>query len=374
MRSLLRLPSSALTPPLFALAVVVAPALPAASADDGCGSVDASTLPKGFEQKGVPTGEIRRAHTTMGSTIALGVSGVACDVATQAFTEVFDEYSRVEKLVDPNGDAGLGAVNKGAGKAPVVVDPELFALVELALDFARETSGAFDPTFAALDGVWVFPKPGESVEVPDGTTRVPDVATVEALRQKVGYKKVELDRDARTVFLPEEGMKLSLGGIAMGYATDNAVRLLRRRGVAHFIVRTASEIYISGDPGGGARKLVVPGTDAHSPIARVALDEAALNISRDSDRSFVEGGVRYHHIIDPRTGFPAHHVRQVALIARDAATADALSTGIFVLGPEKGLELVERWPGVDALIVDSAGRVHVSSGIEGLELLPQRRR
>jgi thiamine biosynthesis lipoprotein len=139
-------------------------------------------------------------------------------------------------------------------------------------------------------------------------------------------------------------------------------------------VRTSSEIYISGDPGGGARKLAIPGTDGHAPIARVVLDEAALNISRDSDRYFEEGGVRYHHIIDPRTGFPAHHVRQVALIARDAATADALSTGIFVLGAEKGLALVERWKGVEALVVDSEGRVWMSSGVEGVELIGARRR
>jgi thiamine biosynthesis lipoprotein len=345
-----------------------------AAAGDDCASLDVSALPPSFEARGVPTGEIRRAHTTMGSTIALGVSGVACDVATAAFAEVFAEYSRVESLVATDGEHGLGAVNRAAGRDPVVVDPELFALVELALDFARETRGAFDPTFAALDGVWKFPKAGETREVPAGETRVPDVATVDSLRRLVDYKKVVLDGDARSVFLPESGMRLSLGGIAMGYATDNAVRLLRRRGVAHFIVRTSSEIYISGDPGGGARKLAIPGTDGNAPIARVPLDEAALNISRDSDRFFEEGGVRYHHIIDPRTGFPAHHVRQVALIARDAATADALSTGIFVLGPREGLALVERWAGVDAIIIDSEGRVWVSSGVDGVELMGTRRR
>jgi thiamine biosynthesis lipoprotein len=341
---------------------------------DDCATLDESALPAGFEAKGVPTGEIRRAHTTMGSTIALGVSGVTCDVATAAFNEVFQEYTRVEALVAPDGEGGLGSVNRGAGGAPVVVDPELFALVELALDFARETRGAFDPTFAALDGVWKFPKAGETRQVPAGETRVPDAATVDNLRRLVDYKKVVLDRDARSIALPEVGMRLSLGGIAMGYATDNAVRLLRRRGIAHFIVRTSSEIYISGDPGGGARKLAIPGTDGHAPIARVALDESALNISRDSDRYFDEGGVRYHHIIDPRTGFPAHHVREVALMARDAATADALSTGIFVLGAKEGLALVERWAGVEAIIVDSEGRVWMSSGLDGVEIMSTRKR
>lgn len=325
---------------------------------------NAEALPEGAEGADVPAGSIRQARTTMGTKLQLGASGVPCEKASEAFAAVFAEFDRLEKLTSgSHPESEVRKINAMAGKEPVVVDPELFGIVEMALGFAEMSAGAFDPTFAAMDGVWKF----ETDKT--GSGQVPDAAMIEQRRQKVSHQNVVIDVEKHSVQLKEEGMRLSLGGIAKGYATDNAVKILRDQGVEHFIIRSGGDMFIEGDPGGQGRRIGVPDPREAKPFALVEVNGRAFNISRDVDRSFVKEGVRYHHIIDPRTGYPAHVSRTVAVMAQDAATADALSTAIFVLGPGPGLELAERRRGVEAIIVDADNRVHMTSGFgPGLEL------
>lgn len=340
---------------LVPLGALVALALSTAVQANECIAVpDSATLPTSYAAVDVPEGAIRRAQTTMGTALSLGASNVDCQVATKAFAEVYLEYDRLERLTSTkNAASDLSRINAAAGRAPVQVAPEVFALVELALGFAEKSGGAFDPTFAAMDGVWSF-EDGAKVAPTD------DIATA---RSFVNYRNVVLNKEAQTIFLKRLGMRLSLGGIAKGYATDNAVTILKRHGLKDFIIRSGGEVFIMGNPGGADRRVGIPKPRDTGTLAQVALSGRALNISRDMEKSFVDGGVRYHHIIDPRTGYPAHHVREVALVADRAATADALSTAVFVLGPVRGLELVEETPGAEALIVDSEHRVHLSSGM-----------
>ncbi len=325
---------------------------------------NAEALPEGAEGADVPAGSIRQARTTMGTNLQLGASGVTCEQASEAFAAVFAEFDRLERLTSSSHpDSEVRKINAMAGKEPVVVDKELFGIIQLALGFAEMSAGAFDPTFAAMDGVWKF----ESDKA--GSGQVPDPTVIEQRRQKVSFQNVVLDPAQTTVMLKEEGMVLSLGGIAKGYATDNAVKILRAQGVPHFIIRSGGDMFIEGDPGGKGRRIGIPDPRGDRPFALVEVKGRAFNISRDADKSFVKDGVRYHHIIDPRTGYPAHVARTVAVMANDAATADALSTAIFVLGPGPGLELAERRRGVEAIIVDADNRVHMTSGFgPGLEL------
>lgn len=340
---------------LARLAVLFTAAIGGAAHANECIAVpDGAALPSSFAAVDVPEGAIRRAQTTMGTALSLGASNVDCEVATKAFAEVYLEYDRLERLTSTKNPASdLSRVNASAGKAPVKVAPEVFALVELALDFAKKSGGAFDPTFAAMDGVWSFE---------DGA-KVAPAHDITMARSFVNHSHVVLDKDAQTIFLKKLGMRLSLGGIAKGYATDNAVTILKRHGLKDFIIRSGGEVFIFGNPGGDERRVGIPKPRGTGTLAQVSLSGRALNISRDIEKSFVDDGVRYHHIIDPRTGYPAHHVREVALVADRAATADALSTAVFVLGPTRGLELVEGTPGVEALIVDSEHRMHLSSGM-----------
>lgn len=401
------------------LSALLAAPSPALAQTDVCQPGDAVPLPEGLQATDVPSGSIRRAETAMGTTLALGASGIPCEEATAAFSEVFAEFHRVEAMVSlDHPDSELAKVNAAAGGEPVVVGDELFRLLQWAIAIAEDSGGAFDPTFAAMDGLWKFenrtapaapapqntppdavPAPGpatpaateagaENSPTPaspaavtpaaDGaaaegavaapappatpTSRVPDDAEIAERLKLVDYRQVVLDPLKNTVQLKQAGMVLSLGGVAKGYATDRAVQLLRRRGVPSFIIRSGGEIFIEGDPGGGARRIGVPDPRGRGAFALVEVRGKALNISSDARRFFVEDGVRYHHIIDPRTGKPSTAARTVAVTALDATTADALSTAVFVLGPEAGLKLVEETADAEAIVIGGDNSVHVSSG------------
>jgi thiamine biosynthesis lipoprotein len=384
-----------LRPALFLLAL--AALSPAASAQtEVCQPGEAIPLPEGLQATDVPSGSIRRAETAMGTTLALGASGIPCEEATAAFAEVFAEFHRVEVMVSlDHPDSELAKVNAAAGQEPVVVGDELFRLIQWAVAMAEDSGGAFDPTFAAMDGLWRFETrtpPAAEPEVPanpapgaasDGATaaaptdaapaEAPPVAAAPASRvpsdeaiaerlKLVDYQQVALDPLKKTVQLKAPGMLLSLGGVAKGYATDRAVQILRRRGVPSFIIRSGGEIFIEGEPGGGTRRIGIPDPRGRQAFALLEVRGRALNISSDAGRFFVEDGVRYHHIIDPRTGRPATGARTVAVTALDATTADALSTAVFVLGAEAGLKLVEETADAEAIVVDGDNAVHVSSG------------
>lgn len=302
-----------------------------------------------------PEGVVRQARTSMGTQLSLGVSGVPCKVAKKASDEVFALFDRIEKLTDPEADgSAVKRINEAAGKEAVKVDAELFALVQLAQGFAQHTEGAFDPTFAALEGLWTF-QPGEK--------QIPDQAEIDRRRALVDYQAVELDEDKRTVKLAKEGMRLGLGGIVKGYTMDKAVTVLKKHGVTDFIVKSGGEIYVSGNPGGGYRRVGIPDPRSKKNYALIDVRDRALNTSSDNERFFIEGNVRYHHIIDPGSGRPARDVRSVSVISVDATSADALSTAIFVMGPDKGMKLIEDLAGVEAIIVDNKNGVHISSGL-----------
>ncbi len=303
----------------------------------------------------VPEGIIRRASTKLGTRVELGLSGVTCALANAAYEDVFALFDRFERLTDEDApDSALQRINAAAGKEPVVVDNDLYALIELALGFAQHTNGAFDPTFAAMSGLWRFDT---------DTHTLPSAEEIAARQQLIGWQRVKLDPKARTVFLERAGMKLGLRGIVKGYVVDKAVTLLRERGIEDFILKSGGELFVSGAPGGGQRKVGLPDPRSAKNYALLDVRDRALNTSSDKDRFFVLDGVRYHHIIDPRTGRPADKTRTVSVLSVDATSADALSTALFVMGPKDGLALVEKLAGVEAVIVDADNRVHLSSGL-----------
>jgi len=317
----------------------------------------AATTPDPCAEGGdkVPTGIVRRGQTALGTTLSLGVSGVSCATAERAASEVFALFSRIEKLTDEEAEgSSVRRINEAAGKEAVEVDAELFALIQLALGFAQHTDGAFDPTFAALAGLWTFHEGGK---------QIPSEAEIESRRALVDYTKVTLDEKTRTVKLEKEGMLLGLGGIVKGYTIDKAVAIMKKHGVNDFILKSGGELYVAGNPGGGYRRVGIPDPRSEKNFALVDVRDRALNTSSDDEKYFIEDGVRYHHIIDPKTGRSAKGARSVSVLSVDATSADALSTAIFVMGADKGMALVEKLAGVEAIIVDADNQVHISSGL-----------
>ncbi|MFZ5480548.1 MAG: FAD:protein FMN transferase [Myxococcota bacterium] len=265
---------------------------------------------------------------------------------------VFEVFRRVEQVANEwREDSPLAAVNRAAGRAAVPIPPELHALLTRSLEAARATGGAFDPTWAALWGLWRWDVP-----------RVPAPADVAARVAHVGHAKLELgDGSAR---LAEEGAALGLGGIAKGWALDRAAEALRARGREDFLLSAGGQVYAAGDREGRPWRVGVrdPRGEREDEFALLEVRDASVSTSGDYERFFVVDGARYHHILDPRTGMPATGARSATVIAAEATWADALSTALVVLGPAEGVALAERMEGVEALMVDARGEVHATTG------------
>lgn len=275
--------------------------------------------------------------------------------APAAAAACFDLYRRLDlELSEWKEGSPLSAVNRAAGERSVEVPEELYRLLDRALEIGRETDGAFDVSWAALWGLWDF-----RAETP----RVPDAAEIESRRALVDYRKVRLDPAARTVFLPERGMKVGLGGIAKGYALDRAAALLEARGFHDFLLTGGGQVVARGTRAGRPWRVGVrdPRGGRDAVFARVEPGDASLSTSADNESFFEVDGVRYHHILDPRTGWPARGLRSATVLHRDATLADALSTAVLVLGRERGLEAAAKL-GAEALVVDERGEVATTPG------------
>lgn len=313
-------------------------------------SAQGAPAPK-TSQKPAADALLRREAVLMGTQFRVTAAGVSAKRLDLAVHAAFSEVARIEALMSEwRPDSEISAVNQAAGQQPVAVSPETFTVVKAALDLAEMSEGAFDPTWAALKGLWDFQADPPQVPAPE---------IIKARLKKVGWRKVKLDAEAKTIFLTEPGMALGLGGIAKGYGIDQAAKVLKSHGIERFIVDGGGDLYVSGvKPSGAPWKLGVQGPrSAGKLIATLAVTDAAMVTSGDYERFFVIQGKRYHHIIDLRTGYPAALSRAVTVRAKEAIFADALSTAIFVLGPHDGLALAERLPGVEAAVVGADGKI-----------------
>jgi thiamine biosynthesis lipoprotein len=302
----------------------------------------------------------------MGAEIRLTIATRDVRRAGAASDEVFAEVDRLESLMSvwtPGSD--IVRLNEAAGRHAVPVSADVFAVLQAAREASDWTGGAFDVTFGALSGVWRFDH--------DRDNRIPPASAIAALLPLVDYEGLRLDASEKTAALARAGMRAHLGGIGKGYAVDRAAALLRARGFQDFMIQFGGDLYAAGRRDGQAWRLGIrdPRGPADESFAAIDLTDSAFSTSGDYERYFIQDGRRYHHIIDPRTGRPAQGTRSVTVVSKTATLADALSTGLFVLGPAAGMALVERLPDVEAVIVDEAGRVSVSSGLRGrIELRP----
>jgi thiamine biosynthesis lipoprotein len=296
----------------------------------------------------------QREAAIMGTRIAVELWAEDADAGEEAIEAVLSEMRRVDALMSHyKPDSELSRINQGAALGPVQVAPELSALIERALQLSRLTDGAFDITYASVGYLYDYRRHVR-----------PSESQIESGLGAVNWHLVEVDREASTVRFARDGVRIDLGGIAKGYAVDQAIGQLRSRGIAHAIVTAGGDSRIIGDRFG--RPWIVGirhPDDADRVIVRMPVVDEAVSTSGDYERYFDEGGARYHHIIDPRTGRSAGEVRSVTLIGPDATTTDGLSTSVFVLGPERGLELVGRMAGIDAVIVRRDGKVLYSPGL-----------
>lgn len=247
-----------------------------------------------------------------------------------AVEAAFDEVDRIDRLMSHyRSDSPLSRVNREAAFRPVPVERELFDLLSAAVGYTRASGGAFDITVGPLMKAWGFFR---------GEGRLPSQADVAAALRHVGAAHVLFDAASRTVAFDEPGVELDLGGVAKGYAVDRAAAVLHARGVAAALVSSGgSTIYALGAPPGRAGWPV----DIQDPlraatIARtLRLKDRAVSMAGTSEKFFERDGVRYAHIMDPRSGWPVQGLLSVAVLAPTATAGDALDDGLFVLGPDR---------------------------------------
>jgi len=284
--------------------------------------------------------------------------------AVEAVRGAFAEVVRLESLLSAHqADSLISRINAAAAKRPtraVKVPQEVFNLILQSIKLSRSLSGAFDITFAPLANLYRPPRGAQPA-------RVPSPVDLRQALTLVGSKHIVLDYDKVSVRLGRPGMRIGLGAIAKGYTVDSVATVLRAQGQTAFIVDGGGDLYVSGRHPDRPWRVGIK--DPRNPsvyFATLPVQSRAVVTSGSYERFFDKGGVRYHHILDPRTGRPASTLTSVTVVAPKAALADALATGVFVLGPKKGLEVVKHFPKVDALVVTSDGKVLMTPGLKGV--------
>jgi thiamine biosynthesis lipoprotein len=302
----------------------------------------------------------KKTKPLMDTLVTITVVAGSGEEADRAIEQAFSVIERFSDKINFFSDKSeLAAINRNAGIAPVKVSRETVGVIERAIYISQKSGGAFDPTIGPEMRMWDFFKKVK-----------PTDASIKKKLFLVNYRDVILDRDSSTIFLRRTGMLMDLGGIAKGYAADLALANLRQSGIGAGIVAAAGDIRAFGlKPDGSLWNVGIKNprqqSEADELIAKARLTNKAISTSGDYERYFIEDGKRYHHILDPKTGFPADQCRSVTVISDSGIYADGFSTAVFVSGPEKGMELV-REAGVDAIIIDKDGGIHTTQGIKGM--------
>ncbi len=310
-----------------------------------------------------PSVVVKRTQLHMGTLVSITAVASTDLAAHSAINAGFQEVKRLEQLLStwiPSSELSL--VNASAGIRPVPVSLETWTVVQRAKQAADMTGGGFNIAIGPAVDAW---------RVTEGQ-RIPTEAELDALRPLVDLQAVRADLREQTVYLEKPGMRVDVGGIGKGYAADQAVLAMKKAGALAGVVALSGDIKTFGQLP-GRRKFPVgiqhPRKEG-AVLAYIDLEDEAISTAGDYERFFERDGVRYHHILDPKTLQPARGCQSVTVIAKEGVWADGLDTGIFVMGPERGMELVEQLPDVEAIIVGHDGRVFLSSGLKARVRFP----
>jgi thiamine biosynthesis lipoprotein len=293
----------------------------------------------------------------MGTKAWVTIAGMSDADAERAAQAAFREMYRIESVMSTwRPSSEISRLNAGSNGAPFTVSPELSSLIDSSFFYSKATAGAFDVTVRPLVRLWGFQ---------GGTAKLPSDAEIERAMSLVGFEKVALDPARSTITLPP-GMQIDLAGVAKGYAVDRCAAVIAELGVRNALVNIGGNIYAMGAPPGkkGWSVGVRDPKGGLETVGTLVLRDEAVATSGNYE-NFVEiEGKRYGHIIDPRTGRPVSRVLSVTVVAPTALASDALSTGLFVLGPDDAQAAVERLAGVAALFALARDReiVYRSAG------------
>ncbi len=299
-------------------------------------------------------GWLSREEAIMGTAIRVELWCEEQDDGEAATAAVMAEMHRIDRLLSPyREDSELSLINRDAAQRAVPVSAETMRLLVRSVQFSELSDGAFDITYASL---------GHLFDYRLGIR--PSEAAASRAREAIGWRNLALDTQAGTVRFARAGVRIDLGGFAKGHAVDNCVAILQQHGIGNAIVAAGGDSRVLGDRRG--RPWTIAIRDPRSSdgvVAVLPLEDVSISTSGDYERYFEEGGVRFHHLLDPHTGASPSGVRSVTILAPDGLTSEALSKTVFVLGPKRGFEVIESMPGIDAVVVDAAGVLRFSPGL-----------
>lgn len=300
----------------------------------------------------------KETRTSMYTIVEITVSSDSKERAKTAIDRAFSELDRLARLLNfYSEDSEVSMINRNAGDKPVKVSPETLEIIDKALYVSKNTEGAFDITVGPVVRLWDFQN-----------KVLPDEKMIKEKLKLVGYKNIIVDKEKSMVFLKTKGAQIDLGGIIKGYAADKAVDVLRENGIKSGIVAVAGDIKVFGKrPDGGLWRVGIQNprqkSDRDEIIAAIGLSDMAISTSGDYQKFFIKDGKRYHHLLNPKTGYPAYGCQSATVITKDAAFTDAFATGIFILGYQKGMDVLKRL-GFDGVIVDKDGKIFVTERIK----------
>jgi FAD:protein FMN transferase len=290
----------------------------------------------------------------MGTLVIVDIWHDESAIADKCSNQVFDEMNRIDHSMSPyREDSELSSINQHAADHEVKVSDEIYHLLEKSLAVSRASDGAFDITFASVGYLYDYRNKLHPTE-----------KNIENSLNAINYRHIQLNPQNKTVKFTQRNVRLDLGGIAKGYAVDNAIALLKQCGIKNGLVSAGGDSRVIGSHDGKPWIIGVRHPrQKDKVVVRIPLSDSAISTSGDYERFFIENGKRYHHIINPDTGTSADQTWSATVIGDDATTTDALSTTLFVLGAEKAIKFIESQQGYDAIIIDDKGIMHYSSGL-----------
>ncbi|WP_317195320.1 FAD:protein FMN transferase [Zobellia barbeyronii] len=300
---------------------------------------------------------VHKAMELMGTRFDITVVSGNEDLGYINIEEATAEILRIENMISAwNPDSETSLINKNAGIKPVKVSMELYMLIERAKQISEITDGAFDISFASMDNIWKF----------DGSMKeMPSPEDIRESIKNVGYEKIILNPIERTVYLSQKGMKISFGAIGKGYAADKAKEFLVSKQVLGGIINAAGDLTTWGTKATGEKWLI----GIANPLSEekifswLPVVESSVATSGNSEKYVTFDGVKYSHILDPRTGYPSTGINSVSVFAKSAELCDALATAVYIMGKEDGLALINQLGVTEVILIDADNKVYKSSGI-----------
>lgn len=294
----------------------------------------------------------------MGSRFDISVIATTEKEGNEHIALAISEIKRIENIISSwNSDSQTSLINKNAGIKPIKVDKELFDLIERSISISTLTDGAFDISYASMDKIWKF----------DGSmTTMPSKGMIKKSVDKVGHQNIILNKKDTTIYLKLKEMKIGFGAIGKGYAADKAKELLISKGVKSGIINASGDMNTWGkQPNGDDWKVGIKNPlNKNKVFALLPISNSSVVTSGNYEKFVSFGGVRYSHIINPKTGYPSSEIVSVSVFASKAELADALATSVFVMGTTVGLDFINQLKGIDCIIVDDAGKIHASNDVK----------